>query len=384
MSLMHATINRLLDTSTPANRCFLAVVLSWPFFGLFWLGNGMAFFNAEAAAGVHRDAQLILQALLTACLLVNLGVGRWLWIRRAQPGRHPRATLVATLVIGPGYLAVLVATGAYTSGMALVLMGVLAVGLLLFDRATMLRVFFLCVAIHVGQDLMVMAGWVAYAPLISPQAFQGKEPNWWWTMWRNAIFYLGWLILLALIFKLFQRLDALHQQLAKLSYTDVLTGLANRRFFMERLASEARRQTRSGMPFCLILLDVDHFKRINDRHGHHAGDEVLRHLSQVLIEGVRTPIDQSARIGGEEFAVLLPDTTLAATEVVCRRIADCLRQHTFTANGEKFHLTVSMGVVECRGEPIEAALKQADRNLYKAKQGGRDRAVYSMAMEDTP
>jgi diguanylate cyclase (GGDEF)-like protein len=381
---MRDTIDRLLDSSTPANRCFLAVVVSWPFFALFAFGNGAALLNADIAKGVHRDALLVTQALLTAGMLVNLGMGRWLWSRRSLPDRQPGATLVVTATIGLTYLTMTVATGALTSGMSLVLLGVLAVGLLLFDRRTMLKVFFLCLLIYVGHDLLVVAGWVSYAPVISSQAFNGNLPTWWWSFWRNTVLYVGWSIILALIFMLFKRLDALHGQLSKLSYTDVLTGLANRRYFMERLEAESRRHVRSSVPYCLILLDVDHFKSINDRYGHQAGDEVLRRLSQILIEGVRTPTDQSARIGGEEFAVLLPDTSLAATEIVCRRIADGLRKHTFTVNGESFHLTISMGVVECKGETTEAALKQADRNLYKAKQGGRDQAIYSMATEDAP
>jgi diguanylate cyclase (GGDEF)-like protein len=381
---MRDQLDRLFDSSTPANRCFLAVVVSLPCCVLFCIGNGLAFFNAEIARGVQRDVMLVLQALMCAGLVVSVVMGCWLWPRRALPDRQRGASLVVALTIGLSYLVMMTATGAFTSCMSLVLMGVLAVGLLLFDRSTMLRVFFFCIFLLIGQDLLVIGGWTPYAPVINAHAFDGLAPTWWWSAWRNTVFYLGWLIILGLIFTLFTRLDALHQQLAKLSYTDVLTGLANRRYFMERLASEARRQVRTGHPYCLILLDVDHFKSINDRYGHAAGDEVLCRLSQILIEGVRTPTDQSARIGGEEFAVLLPDTTLAATEIVCRRIADGLRKHTFSVNGDSFHLTISMGVVECQGESIEAALQQADRNLYKAKQGGRDQTVYSMATERAP
>lgn len=381
---MRDQLDQLFDSSTPANRCFLAVVVSFPCCVLFCMGNGFALLNAEIGQGIHRDAMLVLQALMCAGLVVNLGMGLWLWPRRALPDRQRGASMVVALSIGLSYLVMMTATGAYTSCMSLVLLGVLAVGLLLFDRRTMLRVFFFCVFLLIGHDLLVIGDWAPYAPVITTKAFQGTEPTWWWSLWLNAVFYLAWLIILGLILTLFTRLDALHSQLAKLSYTDVLTGLANRRYFMERLASEARRQARTGVSYCLILLDVDHFKSINDRYGHAAGDEVLRRLSQILIEGVRTPTDQSARIGGEEFAVLLPDTSLAATEFVCRRIADGLRKHTFTVNGESFHLTVSMGVVECQGETIEAALHQADRNLYKAKQGGRDQAVYSLATEAAP
>ena len=378
---MRQTLDHLLDSWTPANRCLLAVLMSFPCFVLFWLGNSAAFLHAEVAAGVNHGTLVALQSLLSVVLMISIVIGSWLWARRNLPDRVPKANLLVTFNIGLGYLAIVVATGAFTTGMTLVLLGVLAVGLLLFSVGTILRVFVACLLIHSGQDALVMAGWLPYAPLLTAQAFEGGVPTWWLSVWQNTVFYLGWAMILTLVFVLFKRLDGLHLQLAKLSYTDVLTGLSNRRYFMERLTSESRRYARSGVPYSLILLDVDHFKSINDRYGHHAGDEVLRRLAQVLIEGVRTPTDQSARIGGEEFAVLLPDTSLAATEIVCRRIAEVLRQHTFSVNGSSFHLTISMGVVECRGEPIEDALKQADRNLYKAKQGGRDQAIYSMATE---
>lgn len=378
---MRQTLDQLLDSWTPVNRCLLAVLLSTPFFVIFWLANGVGFFNAEVARGVHHGTLVGLQSVLSVSLVISVVMGVWLWPRRGLSDRVPKANTVVTFNIGLGYLAILMVTGAFTTGMALVLLGVLAVGLLLFNVSTILRVFITCLLIHTLQDISVMFGWQPYAPLLNAEAFDNGAPTWWLSIWQNAVFYLGWAIILTLIFVLFTRLDGLHLQLSKLSYTDVLTGLSNRRYFMERLNAEANRYERSGVAYSLILLDVDHFKHINDRYGHHAGDEVLCRLAQILTEGVRTPTDQSARIGGEEFAVLLPDTSLASTEIVCRRIAEGLRQHTFKVKGESFHLTISMGVVECRGEPVEEALKQADRNLYKAKQNGRDQAVYSMATE---
>ncbi|MGH6645756.1 GGDEF domain-containing protein [Aquabacterium sp.] len=381
---MRQTLDRLLDTSTPAQRCLLAVLVSVPWFCIFWIANTLAFFNADISRGIRHDVLLALQAGLSAVLLVSFVMGRWLWARRKLADAVPRANMTVATNIGLGYLILMIAAGTFTSNMSLVMLGVVAVGLLLFSVGVVLRVIILCVAIYIGQDVMIMLGWIPYAPAITDQAFEGGLPSWWWSLWRDTVFYVSWAIILGLIFLLFAKLDALHLQLAKLSYTDVLTGLSNRRYFMERLTAESRRFARSGTPYSLVLVDVDHFKSINDRYGHHAGDEVLRRLAQILIEGVRTPTDQSARIGGEEFAVLLPDTSLAATEIVCRRIADGLRRHTFNVNGEAFHLTISMGVVECRGESIEAAWQQADRNLYKAKQGGRDQAVYSTVTGVTP
>lgn len=378
---MRQTLDRLLDTSTPANRCLIAILMSAPWFCVFWGVNAASFVDPDIAQGVRRDVMVVLQVILAAVLLVSLGMARWLWPRRKMTDRVPAATSTIALTVGLGFLALLIASGPFTTGMSLIMLGVLAVGLLLFNVAIILRVFWLCIAILLVNDALVLTGLVSYAPVINAQAFEGTVPTWWWELWRNMVFYMGWAAILGLILFLFTKLDGLHHQLAKLSYTDVLTGLANRRYFMERLTAESNRYARSGVPYSLLLIDVDHFKRVNDRYGHHAGDDVLRGLAQILTEGIRTPTDQPARIGGEEFALLLPDTPLAATEIVCRRIADSLRRHPFTAKGETFHLTISMGVVECRGEPIETLWKQADRNLYKAKQGGRDQAVYSMASE---
>ncbi len=376
---MRLTLARLLDSSTPANRCLLALMAAVPFFAVYWLSIGVAFLHANMARGLEHGALVALQAFLSVVLLVSLGLGGWLWSRRDSPELLPRATLLVAFNIGLGYLGLLVGTGAFTTGMGLVLLGVLAIGLLLFSVGAILRVFCLCLFLYICQDIAVMAGWLRYAPVLNEGAFDaGGRPMWWWALWQNFVFYMGWVIVLILIFKLFTRLDGLHHQLGKLAHTDVLTGLANRRCFMERLNAESRRHARAKVPYSLVLIDVDHFKSINDRHGHHAGDEVLRRLAQVLVAGVRTPTDQSARIGGEEFAVLLPETSLAAAQLVCERIAEVLRQHTFSVQGQGFHLTVSMGVVECHGEPTDEALKQADHNLYKAKQGGRDQAVYSL------
>ncbi|RZL09320.1 MAG: GGDEF domain-containing protein [Rubrivivax sp.] len=378
---MHPLIDRYIDTATPASRCLFAVAAVTPFFVAFWAFNCVGLFDAQISQGLNQGRLWALQAGLTLSIVLLLAQGWWLWPRRRRPERMPRAALLCTFNIGLVYMAVMIGAGALTTGTNVVLLGVLVIGLMLFEFRTMLIVFLVCISLYLIYDLLVMADVAPYAPLVNARAFEEGQPLWWLSLWRNAIFYIGWAAILTLILLLFSRLDALHLQLDKLSHTDVLTGLANRRYFLERMASERRRQKRTLLPSCLILLDVDHFKRINDRYGHHAGDEVLRRLAQVLIEGLRVPTDQPARIGGEEFAVLLPDTTLMAAETVCKRIAEALRQHEFHLKGERFHLTVSMGVVECRGDDCQAALKQADRNLYRAKQQGRDQAVYSMASE---
>jgi diguanylate cyclase (GGDEF)-like protein len=170
----------------------------------------------------------------------------------------------------------------------------------------------------------------------------------------------------------------MHKQLRLLSNTDGLTGLANRRHFMDRLNAELARQQRSGRPLSVVLLDADRFKQINDRYGHAKGDEVLVALARDLSAGVRTPTDLVARLGGEEFAILLPETELVEADVVCARLQQSVRARVFESASETFALTVSMGVVQALGASADQILWQADSDLYQAKRAGRNRAAFSV------
>lgn len=152
---------------------------------------------------------------------------------------------------------------------------------------------------------------------------------------------------------------------------DGLTGLANRRAFMTVCADELQRAQHNGRPLVLVLLDLDHFKAVNDRFGHPVGDEVLRQTAH-LLRGT----DLAARIGGEEFALLLPGVTLAEARPALERIRESVEGQHFEAEGQVFRQTVSIGAAEVladRASTLEALLKLADQRLYTAKQGGRNR-----------
>lgn len=157
-----------------------------------------------------------------------------------------------------------------------------------------------------------------------------------------------------------------------LALTDPLTGLANRRFFMERLAEGIERARATGQLFSLITLDLDHFKQINDRFGHNGGDAFLAAFAGLLRTQTREA-DLSARLGGEEFALLLADARLKVALEVAERLrikAADLRP----IDGVDYRLTASFGVVEyLPGENSDALLKRADDLLYKAKNRGRNR-----------
>jgi diguanylate cyclase (GGDEF)-like protein len=157
--------------------------------------------------------------------------------------------------------------------------------------------------------------------------------------------------------------------------TDHLTGLANRRRFERQLEREVARTARHGRPFSLITIDIDHFKLVNDTYGHEAGDDAIRSVARVLQQGTRG-IDLAARIGGEEFAVILTETTLTGALEVAERLRVAVKSVEIPPVGQ---VAASFGVAECpsQAETARELLARADAALYEAKREGRDRVARS-------
>ncbi|MGQ0510114.1 MAG: diguanylate cyclase [Betaproteobacteria bacterium] len=165
-----------------------------------------------------------------------------------------------------------------------------------------------------------------------------------------------------------ERVDALEQE----SLTDRLTGLWNRRFLERTATAELSRSRRHRQPLAAVLLDIDHFKNVNDTHGHLAGDAVLRELASLARATLRTS-DALVRWGGEEFLVLMPHTTHAAAAVAAENLRRIVEAHAFPAVGR---LTISLGVAEALpGEDMDRFFARADAALYRAKDAGRNRVV---------
>lgn len=164
--------------------------------------------------------------------------------------------------------------------------------------------------------------------------------------------------------------DRRQRQLARLATIDGLTGLRNRRWLDDAFARQIARAAGTGQAASLLMVDVDHFKRLNDAHGHRVGDRVLRQVAHTLASGIR-PVDLLARYGGEEFAVLLPGLALETAMAVAERLREAVEEDRIEGVPRA---TVSIGVATLRdGEPLAGLLERADAALYRAKQSGRNR-----------
>jgi diguanylate cyclase (GGDEF)-like protein len=174
-----------------------------------------------------------------------------------------------------------------------------------------------------------------------------------------------------------QEMQRSNLKLEQLAATDPLTGVGNRREFLERIEAELASHKRDGVPFCLLALDLDHFKEINDSHGHLVGDEVLQKFVHRCIRELR-PHDFLARLGGEEFMVLLPRTKLEAAALIGERLRAAVAESVFSVGDDtQIEATISIGASEFGrdGNTLSRFLLNADERLFRAKHDGRNRLI---------
>lgn len=231
-------------------------------------------------------------------------------------------------------------------------------------RSTLLR------SLALGNALLVAAyGIRVFEAFSAGPDYSVATGGWGQTLAFTVLFLITQVNGFGFILTLRERADA---QLRRLATLDALTETLNRRGFLDAARQFASLAERTRQPLSLLVVDVDRFKLINDRHGHAVGDELLMRLANVMRETLRST-DLLGRFGGDEFLVLLPDTPLPGAEKVARTL-----QHAFTRPPSPATVetgaTVSIGLAERQpGEAIERTLERADRALYRAKRGGRDR-----------
>lgn len=281
-------------------------------------------------------------------------------------GRHrmlPGLLLMAAEVIGHAVLAVILV--GWNSGFHYYFMLLVPVALVSTETREWIKWAF---------ALAVMAGYLALDVLwrqavppyaLSPQVLNGLH-------YFNIV---SALVILAFLTTTYFRLVARAEgRLRELATTDPLTRLLNRRALRERIALEDRRQQREPKPLSFVLADVDHFKAINDQHGHEVGDQVLVQVAAALSEGMRE-VDHLARWGGEEFLIVLPDTDEATAAQVAERLRQAVAQLR-TSGAQGHAVTVTLGVAQrSAAESPDQAISRADEALYAGKRAGRDRVV---------
>lgn len=166
-------------------------------------------------------------------------------------------------------------------------------------------------------------------------------------------------------------------KLIQMAKVDGLTGVFNRRYLDTRLQEELERSRRHGNPLSIMMLDIDHFKEINDTHGHICGDYTLRKISELLLELIRTS-DILGRYGGEEFCCILPETSFEQALVLAERCRTQVAASQFSCTDHQSRVTVSIGVTDLhRDDTLDSIIKRADDALYQAKRTGRNRVCSS-------
>lgn len=365
-----------------ATSCAGFVVGIWPVLLVLWCLQCAPLL--DDAIAVHYRPAWAARALWGLSLLMAwLAWMGWLgWRRRHDPSPHP---WLVQLTVVPGTLGLLwlvLGHGLKDNPGPMLLLYAAVVSRALFVPRALRFAWGLSVLSMAALEGLVWQGVWAEAPLLSSPIFTGQALAPWWAVWVRVIFLTGVLPLSGVLFVLAMALGRSRHELETLARTDALTGLANRREFMTQLAREAHRHVRNGQPLSLVLFDVDHFKRVNDKWGHPVGDQVLARLGGLLRQHTREQVDTAARYGGEEFVLLLPGTDLQGAQRVAEKICAHLRAERFEAQGQCFSVTQSVGVAEVVQGDADGALRVADRNLYQAKEAGRDRMVASVAFPE--
>jgi diguanylate cyclase (GGDEF)-like protein len=199
--------------------------------------------------------------------------------------------------------------------------------------------------------------------------------------WFNIVMVFGMLFGMSAFYR--QRVRGAERRLKELARVDALTRLANRTHFQERSAGELARARRDGLPVTLMLADVDHFKRVNDGHGHQAGDRVLAEVARVIAGALREP-DLLARWGGEEFVALLTSADPAEARRVAERVRRAVETHAVTIDGQPLAVTLSFGLAGVTDGDLNASMRHADRALYASKRSGRNRVTHADDVPEPP
>lgn len=381
---MHALIQwleNLFRQQRDAMACLTVSLLPLPLFAVFVMMPLIAQSSGEWA-GIYRHERIpFSQVVLVLDMSALLLIARRAWQLRKADRDLPVLSLLAVFTVFSAVIVLSLGYGYKDSPLMLLCMGMLILVRAMFKPSIYKPVFMAMGFLFVISEIAFWTQAAPYAPLLQQPIYVGEQLSDWWAFWLRIIYTMITIPMVALFFLLAHIMSQEQKELEALVRTDALTGLFNRRAFMEKFELEMLRHIRKDRPLSLLMIDVDYFKKVNDSFGHPAGDSVLATLGQILQDSVRRRSDLAARIGGEEFAVLLPDTELAQATRIAEHLAWQMRTQAFGKDSKSFTVTLSIGVVQVNRGTVDDAMRCADDNLYRAKLAGRDQVIATLMSE---
>ncbi len=358
-----------------ADKCLLTAMLAAPLASISLLVNYSIYLHPEETPYYNHSfmpGYLAWHAIVIAGWLV---IGLAGFLKRGRPGKDTPFIYVTSqfacittsvFLYFPGYFTTPYLTGLLGGGIMLVMF---------FDTGPALWGIGSLMACYLGASILIINGLIPAAPLVNYVPYEnGRLAPVWATVSSVYCLIVMTLMFGVMVIAVYQwrRREA---KIEKLSKTDPLTGLPNRRHFFNTLQNEVARALRNGRPLAFVICDTDRFKTINDTYGHQAGDEVLQRIADIMRSNLRMGIDTVGRIGGDEFAMVLTETDLAGAKLLANRIAEAVRREYFDRNGKRFSASLSIGIVGRQEGPVnvDTLIEAADTLLYHAKRDGRDR-----------
>ncbi len=354
-------------------RAMVLLLLAVPYLAVSWAETTWFLHNPAQAPyfdiEVLRTYQLVVLGMLVVGILLLL-------MGASLRARAPSSRAYQLVVVVFCSLLPLVAGhffGLHVSGLLVGVLAMSVLSLVLLPGYVALTGIVTWLSVALVHAVLEQMGVIPHAPLLAEAPFDqdGLHPSW---MWGMGVF-LGSMtvVVIGVVGFVVHKERKLARRLRRLAITDSLTGAFNRRYFVQALERELERLRRYGQPLGLVLMDLDHFKRVNDQYGHPVGDDVLVEVVRRLQSQLRRS-DLLARFGGEEFTVLLPHLDLAQARAAAERLRLALLAEGLAVGGRSITLSASFGVAAAEGPtPLSARelLRRVDQALYDAKASGR-------------
>lgn len=372
-------LETLIATRRHAAGCLLLALIMLPFLLTLWGMQTWALLSPAAGQFYRPELLVPMQGLLTAAILFTAWVIVFSWPRYRSEDRRPLLVTMTTVVLGMIFVMQAIGYGLKDSVMGLMLLSLLIMARTLFTAAELMPAMAAAAVVLVVNEMLLLGHGISYAPLLSAPIFDGGPLAWWWALWMRVNFATAIVFFCAMLFFLLWAKERRQARLEDMARIDALTGVLSRAAFMRRLEEECKHLQRTRRPACLMLCDVDQFRTVNERWGEATGNRVLRQLGTLLKTVTRWPVDAPARYDGEAFAILLPETDLAAAQRLAERIDEQLRGLVLDIDGQRLAITLSIGIAQFDDGDADKVLRVADENLHRATRAGGARVEASAA-----